>query len=61
MSFAGDKIPVKTASRRDFGLGGLPLFFARALSSLKIALAPSPSVDINVLLGRLGKTQKSIG
>jgi hypothetical protein len=57
MSLAGDKIPAKMASRFGQGLGrsGLPLFFARALNSLAIALAPSPSIDIEELLNRLNK------
>jgi len=61
MSSAEDKIPAKKASRSGLGRRGLPLSFARAISSLKIALAPSPSIDIEELLGRVGRTQKALG
>lgn len=61
MSSAADKVPASMASRVGRGLRGLPLFIARALNALMIALAPSPSIDIEELLGRLGKSQKSLG
>jgi hypothetical protein len=61
MSSAEDKVPASMASRVGRGLRGLPLIIARALDSLAIVSAPSPSIDIEELLGRIGKSQKALG
>jgi hypothetical protein len=61
MISAADQIPARKASRSGRCRSGSPLFIARALNALMIALAPSPSIDIEELLGRLGKSQKSLG
>jgi hypothetical protein len=52
MSGAGKKAPGIAAGR---ALSGLPLFCSRTLASLRIAFAPSPAIDIDELLRRLGK------
>jgi hypothetical protein len=51
MSSAG--ITPGTAAGR--GLRGLPLFIARALEGIRTVFAPSPAIDIDELLQRLGK------
>lgn len=53
MSSAGEKASGMTAGR---GLRGLPLFVARALEEIRTAFAPSPAIDIDELLQRLGKS-----
>jgi hypothetical protein len=52
MSWAGQKAPCIAAGR---AVRGLPLLCSRALASLRTSFAPSPAIDIDELLRRLGK------
>jgi len=60
MKLAADGVPARKASRIGRGRRGSPLLLARAVESLKVALAPSPSIDIEELLARVGKSQKAL-